>query len=41
MNVQCSLIRELMLYEFELSYNAAEATKKYLWKVKVYLIIVQ
>ena len=28
MNVQCSLIQELMLYEFKLDHNAAEATKK-------------
>ena len=27
MNVQSSQIRELMLYDFELSYDAAEATK--------------
>ena len=27
MNVRRSLIRQLMLYEFELSHNAAEATK--------------
>ena len=26
-NVQCSLIRELMLYEFKLSHNAMEANK--------------
>ena len=28
MNVQRSLIRELMLYEFDLGHNATEATKK-------------
>ena len=27
MNVQCSLIQELMLYKFELSCNATEVTK--------------
>ena len=27
MNVQCSLIQELMVYEFELGHNSAEATK--------------
>ena len=28
MNVQCSLIQELMLDKFELGYNATEVTKK-------------
>ena len=32
MNVQHSLIRELMHYEFELSWNAVEATKKHYTK---------
>ena len=27
MNMQCSLIMEVMLYEFELGYNASKATK--------------
>ena len=27
MNVQCNLIRELMLYEFDLTHNTAKATK--------------
>ena len=34
MNVQCSLIWELMLYEFEMGHNAMEATKNICW-VKV------
>ena len=28
LNVQCSLIREIMLSKFELVYNAADASKK-------------
>ena len=32
MNKQCSLIWELMLYEFKLGNNAAEATKNVLYK---------
>ena len=28
MNIQCSLVQELMLYETELGYNAAEPSKK-------------
>ena len=31
MNMQCSLIRELMLYEFELNHYTVEATKKHLF----------
>ena len=27
MNMQCGLIQEFMLYEFELDHNAAEATQ--------------
>ena len=39
---QSSLIRELMLYKFELGHNAMEATKNIsVWKMKVQLITVQ
>ena len=30
MNVQCNLIRELMLYKFEIDHSTAETTKKHL-----------
>ena len=42
MNVQCSLIWELMLYEFKLGNNGTEATKNIcVWKVKAQLIAMQ
>ena len=47
LKVQRSLIGHLLLYEFELDHNGADATKKKkkkkknVWKVKVQLIIIQ
>ena len=38
MKVECILIRELMLNEFEPDYNATGATKNILRKVNVQLI---
>ena len=35
MNMQCSLVKELMLYKFKLGHNTAKATKIIYWaKVK-------
>ena len=31
MNMQSSLIREIILYEFKLNYNATEATENIFW----------
>ena len=42
MNVQHSLISELILNEFELGYNTVKATKTFvILKMKVQLVIVQ
>ena len=42
MNVQCSVIRVLVLHELELGYNATEAIKNnYSRNVKVRLVKVQ
>ena len=41
MNVQCSLIQELVLYKSELSHIVAKAIKNIVWKVKAQFITVQ
>ena len=41
MNVQCILIKELILYKSELTHNAAETFKNIVQKVKVQLISVE
>ena len=39
MNAQQSLIREIMIYDFELGHNLAVAAKR--WKVKLQLIVAE